>query len=148
MCWQIYRHLQTYAMRILQLILCIIFGISVAHVLCFHNHFIPQFILPCNGLDVSIWKDCPPQHISLLNISDTNVATAKLGDFATVFGYTNDQARTWRGSIVGYLNSNSSGVHFTNQVFDHAEELLFQGAQESGMSGGGAINGRGKALIL
>ncbi len=45
--------------------------------------------------------------------------------------------------IVGNLGNNISGSHFTNNVYEHPDELLLQGAQELGMSGGPAINGKG-----
>jgi hypothetical protein len=79
----------------------------------------------------------------LLNITN-NIVAAKLGDYATVFGFADNRPRTWKGNIAGYLGHNTTGKHFCPQVPENAKELLFQGSQDMGMSGGGAINGKGK----
>eukprot|EP01035_Chromulina_nebulosa_P054608 gene54608-74818_t len=64
-----------------------------------------------------------------------------MGDSATAFGYSNSLPRAWHGTIVGELGHNYSGKHFTHDAFENERELLFQGVQMAGMSGGGVING-------
>jgi hypothetical protein len=105
------------------------------------HHKIPEFVIPCVGLDVSLWNQCPPSTISLLNITDS-VVTAKLGDFATVFGFTNNQARIWKGHIAGHDGESKPGWHFSPEVPQHEDELIFQGSQDLGMSDGGALEKR------
>jgi len=119
------------------------FGISVAHTPCFVGDSIPEFVLPVPNLDVSIWSGVPPPSVSLLNITD-RIVSAEIGDTATAFGLTmNGWPRAWQGMLVGMLNVEEQGRHFTNHAHHHKEELLFQGAQSGGMSGGAVLNGNG-----
>ena len=124
-----------------------IFGISVAHYPCYYYHEIPEWVVACPNIDVALWKGCPPAGISLLNITNS-VANAKLGDGALAFGFADKKKRSWSGNVLGKLGKSYSGRHFTQMAFEHEEELLLTGAQDEGMSGGGAINGRGKSIIL
>ncbi len=121
----------------------LLFGISVAHTPCYYSDEIPNYIEACPELDVSLWTGCPPQGTALLNITGS-IVTAKLGDVATVFGFAKSQPRTWKGSIVGHVTTNVSGRHFTHDAFEREGELLFQEVQDLGMSGGGAVNGKGE----
>lgn len=125
----------------------LVLGISVAHFPCYQYHTIPSFVVGCPGVDVSLWIGCPPAHVSLLNITNS-VVTAKLGDHAMVFGLVNDRPRIWTGHIAGWLGRNSTGHHFSPNIPENANELVFQGAQEVEMSGGGAINGKGKYHVV
>jgi hypothetical protein len=124
----------------------LVFALSVAHTPCYTNHNIPSFIVTCDALDVSIWFGLPPRHISLLNISNS-VVKASMGDSASAFGFSDSKPRSWHGTITGKLGYNFSGVHFTPSAYENEEELLFTGAQDKGMSGGGVLNGRGKLFI-
>eukprot|EP01031_Cornospumella_fuschlensis_P038762 gene38762-47126_t len=60
-------------------------GISVTHMPCYVGDLVPSFIRPCSHLDVGLWIGCPPDSVSLLNIS-SRIANARLGDTATIFG--------------------------------------------------------------
>eukprot|EP00597_Dinobryon_sp_UTEXLB2267_P001521 CAMPEP_0170071998 /NCGR_PEP_ID=MMETSP0019_2-20121128/9745_1 /TAXON_ID=98059 /ORGANISM="Dinobryon sp., Strain UTEXLB2267" /LENGTH=217 /DNA_ID=CAMNT_0010280747 /DNA_START=348 /DNA_END=1001 /DNA_ORIENTATION=+ len=121
------------------------FGVSVAHMPCFVGDVIPEFLLPCHGIDVTLWKGRPPPSVSLLNITG-RIAKANVGDSALAFGFSNDVARSWQGAILGKLGYNTSGRHFTTTAYEHHEELLFSGFQDRGMSGAGVLNGRGYYL--
>jgi len=125
-----------------------IFGISVAHTPCYlsRHHTIPEWVVACPNRDVALWKGCPPAGISLLNITNS-VANASLGDAALVFGYADMKKRSWSGNVIG-MGKSYTGHHFTPEAYGHDEELLFTGAQDKGMSGGGAINGRGTFIFL
>mmetsp|Transcript_10257 Transcript_10257/g.14112 ORF Transcript_10257/g.14112 Transcript_10257/m.14112 type:complete len:307 (+) Transcript_10257:16-936(+) len=118
------------------------FGVSIAHTPCFVGDVIPESLLPCDGIDVTLWKGRPPPSVSLLNITG-RIAKANVGDSALAFGFSNDVARSWQGAILGKLGYNTSGRHFTTTAYEHHEELLFSGAQDAGMSGAGVLNGRG-----
>eukprot|EP01031_Cornospumella_fuschlensis_P031650 gene31650-38250_t len=118
------------------------FAVSVAHAPCYLGDELPSLLLFCPELDISLWKGCPPSGASLLNIS-SRIALARLGDTVTVFGFADGVARTWSGSIASYVGKTSIGRHSHPNPSEHAEELVFQGAQERGMSGGAAINGVG-----
>jgi hypothetical protein len=119
------------------------FGISVAHTPCFLGDEIPEFVMAVPNLDVSIWRGVPPPEVSLLNITDS-IVSAEIGDTATAFGLTMDAwPRAWQGMLVGRLNAEEKGRHFTNHAQHHKDELLFQGAQTGGMSGGAVLNGNG-----
>jgi hypothetical protein len=120
-----------------------IFGISVAHTPCYHDTVIPIYVHACDNLDVSVWDGCPPKDVSLLDITG-RIVEAKLGDSAIAFGFSSGLPRAWYGSIVGELGKNYSGVHFTNHAFENSKELLFQGTQNQGQSGGAVVNGNGK----
>ena len=122
------------------------FGISVAHTPCYYFDTIPSFINLCEGLDVGLWNGCPPVTASLLNIS-SRIAEARLGDTATIFGFASGAPRTWKGSIISLLGKTTVGTHLTPNPSEHAQELLFSGAQDRGMSGGAAINGVGMASV-
>jgi len=118
------------------------FGISVAHTPCYVGDNIPAFALPVPDLDVTIWIGIPPT-TSLLNITDS-IVSAEIGDTATAFGLTMEGwPRAWQGMLVGKLGLQESGRHFTNMANHHKEELLFQGTQRRGMSGGAVLNGNG-----
>ena len=119
------------------------FGISVAHTPCFLGDEIPEFVMAVPNLDVSIWRGVPPPEVSLLNITDS-IVSAEIGDTATAFGLTMDAwPRAWQGMLVGRFNAEEKGRHFTNHAHHHKDELLFQGAQTGGMSGGAVLNGNG-----
>ena len=119
------------------------FGISVAHTPCFVGDTIPEFVIPVPNLDVSIWIGVPPPNVSLLNITD-HIVSAKIGDTATVFGLTmNRWSRAWQGILVGMLNKEEQGRHFTNHAYHHKEEFLFQGTQSGDISGGAVLNDNG-----
>jgi hypothetical protein len=96
----------------------------------------------CKDLDISILKDCPPNDLHLLNLTG-NTAQAMLGDSAVAFGYASRKRRAWQGTIVGEIGYEHNGMHFSNDAFVNPRQLLFQGAQDLGMSGGPAINGYG-----
>jgi hypothetical protein len=119
------------------------FGISVAHTPCFVGDTIPEFVIPVPNLDVSIWIGVPPPSVSLLNITD-HIVSAVIGDTATVFGMTmNGWSRAWQGILVGMLNKEEQGRHFTNHAYHHKEEFLFQGTQSGDISGGAVLNDNG-----
>jgi len=119
-----------------------IFGISVAHFPCYIGDSIPDYISPCANLDVSIWSGCPPEDVSLLNITG-RVAKAEIGNSALALGLTGGVPRIWEGIITGHVGKNTSGRHFTGRAYAHAEELICQGSQRAGMSGGPVLNGNG-----
>jgi hypothetical protein len=122
-------------------------GISVAHTICATPDIPPDFVHACPNLDVSIWSGCPPSQVKLLNIT-ARVASAKIGDSATAFGYFDGQHRAWQGYITKLLGRNVSGRHFAPHPFQHAEELMYAAAsQAGGMSGGGVVNGNGKISV-
>ena len=56
--------------------------------------------------------------------------------------------RGWSGNVIGKLGKSYAGHHFTPEAYEHEEELLFTGAQDKEMSGGGAINGRGNNKFI
>ncbi len=74
-------------------------GISVAHAPCYHDQRIPNYVATCEGVDVSLWDGCPPNNVSLLNTTNS-VVSARFGDFAAVFGFTNAKPRTRKGYIL------------------------------------------------
>ena len=119
-----------------------VFAISVAHTPCYMGDILPEWFHVCPQLDVSIWSGCPPANVALLNIT-SSVVDAEMGDAATAFGFSFGNPRAWHGTIVGLLGKNSTGKHLTPNAFESDQELLFQGAQQQGMSGGGVLNGRG-----
>lgn len=110
-------------------------GISVAHYPCYTLHdIIPSYVHACPNLDVAIWSGYPPVNMNLLNISGS-IVDAKMGDAATAFGYSKKYSRAWHGTIVGQLGYNTSGKDFTPSAYENEKELLFQEAQQQGMSG-------------
>ena len=111
-----------------------VFAISVAHTPCYMDDILPEWFHVCPQLDVSIWSGCPPANVALLNIT-SSVVDAEMGDAATAFGFSFGSPRTWYGTIVGLLGKNSTGKHHTPNAFENDQELLFQGAQQQGLSG-------------
>jgi len=108
-----------------------VFGISVKHNLCDDR---PSYVHECSNVDISIHNHCPGDNVKLLNIS-SNIADAEIGDSALAYGYHNNVGRAWTGMITGFRrngNSSSDGL-----------ELLFQGDQLPGISGGATLNGKG-----
>jgi hypothetical protein len=85
------------------------------------------------------------QYKSLDTLKDTIVySKTEIGDTATVFGLTmNRWSRAWQGILVGMLNKEEQGRHFTNHAYHHKEEFLFQGTQSGDISGGAVLNGNG-----
>lgn len=123
------------------------FGVSVAHVPC-NVEDVPGYLHACPRLDVSIWSGVPPLHVHLLNITN-RCAEPCLGDSATSFGFTGKRRQSWEGRLSGKMEdieSTENCRHFSSDhAWSHPKELSFSAAcQSSGMSGGGAINGKGK----
>jgi hypothetical protein len=98
-------------------------------------------------LDVTLWKGFPPKSVSLLNITG-KIAKANMGDDAIAFGFASGVPRSWQGTILGKLGYNTLGRHFGDIAFEHEDELLFNGAQDFGMSGAAVLNGRGESELV
>jgi hypothetical protein len=114
-----------------------VFGISVKHNLCNNS---PTYIHMCPNIDISIHRICPDENKSVLNI--TSIANAEIGHKALGYGFHNRSPRVWSGLITGYLCERYS----TNASEEC--ELLYQGDQLPGMSGGAVLNGRGNLILF
>jgi ElaB/YqjD/DUF883 family membrane-anchored ribosome-binding protein len=114
-----------------------VFGISVKHNLC---NDCPTYIHMCPNHDISIHRICPDENRSVLNI--TSVANAEIGHKALGYGFHNRSPRIWSGLITGYL-----GERYSTNASEECE-LLYQGDQLPGMSGGAVLNGRGNLILF
>ena len=118
----------------------LVYGISVKHNLC-ANH--PSYITQCPNIDISIHSQCPDENVKVLNID--KIADAVMGEAALSYGYFNLLPRIWSGIITGFRQL-STEEYINNSL--SSQELLYNGDQFPGMSGGAVLNGRGNFKLL
>jgi outer membrane murein-binding lipoprotein Lpp len=126
-----------------------VFGLTVAHTPCFWKDKPPPEIIPCEDMDVSLIKSCPPAHSGLLNLSGS-VTVAQLGDEVMSCGFASVGAkRCWFGTVAGKWGNTVKSVHFTSKAFEHEEYILIAGAsQDKQMSGSAVLNGYGESVLI
>jgi hypothetical protein len=54
-------------------------ALSVNSFPCCYYQSIPDFVIPCPDIGVSLWNSCPPPTVRLLNITN-NVVHARIGE--------------------------------------------------------------------
>ncbi len=114
-----------------------VMDVTVSHIKCTNGTI---DLLPCQGIDVALTKQCPRKNVAL----DGRVSTKlELGDSVVAFGFY-EFSNAWTGTLSGKFGRNETHYEpFADKANWPADTHIFTGDQNKGMSGAPVLNSFG-----